>query len=269
MVAPLAILLLALFLWPMVQLAWIAFGAGHFTLQNFVDFTRSRASVNALLTTLRISAIVTALALVLGGIVAWELCMTKASWKRVLLWAAVLCPLWMGVVIKNYAFTIILQRHGIANDLVQALGLSDQPLDLLYNSRAVTIGMLYTMLPFAVFPLYSTFVGIDPSLPLAAESLGASRPMAIASVFLPLALPGFMAAGAIVFVVSVGFYVTPVLLGGPQAPFLANRIDTYIHTNFNVPAAATSSVVLLVAAIAIIALAWRIVGFERIRRAAA
>jgi putative spermidine/putrescine transport system permease protein len=269
MVAPLAILLVALFLWPMIQLTWIAFGAGHVTLQHFVEFAYSRASVNALLTTVRISAIVTALALVLGGIVAWELCMTSARWKRVLLWAAVLCPLWMGVVVKNYAFTIILQRHGIANDFIQAIGLSDHPLDLLYNSRAVTIGMLYTMLPFAVFPLYSTFVGIDPSLPLAAESLGASRPMAIASVFLPLALPGFMAAGAIVFVVSVGFYVTPVLLGGPQAPFLANRIDTYIHTNFNVPAAATASVVLLVAAVAIIALAWRIVGFERIRRAAA
>jgi putative spermidine/putrescine transport system permease protein len=253
----------------MIQLAWVALGAGDFTLKNFVGFARSGASVNALLTTVRISAIVTVFALSLGGIVAWELCMTSARWKRLLLWAAVLCPLWMGVVIKNYAFTIILQRHGIANDFLQRVGLTDHPLDLLYNSRAVTIGMLYTMLPFAVFPLYSTFVGIDPSLTLAAESLGASRPTAIVSVFLPLALPGFMAAGAIVFVVSVGFYVTPILLGGPQAPFLANRIDTYIHTNFNLPAAAAASVVLLVVAGAIIALAWRIVGFERIRRAAA
>lgn len=269
MLAPLAILLVALFAWPMVQLIWIALGDGNFTLKHVRYVFEGRASINALLTTIRISAIVTVLSLIFGGILAWELCMTNSNVRRVLLWSAVLSPLWMGVVIKNYAFTIILQREGLVNNLLLNLGLIDEPLGLLYNSRAVTIGMFYTMVPFAVFPLYATFVGIDRLLILAAESLGASKPTAIASVFLPLALPGFMAAGAIVFVVSLGFFITPVLLGGPQSPFMATRIDTYIHTNFNLPAAAAASAVLLVAAAAIIGLAWWIVGVERIRRAAA
>jgi putative spermidine/putrescine transport system permease protein len=269
LVAPLVLLLGAIFIVPIARIFWIALSEPRLGLHQFRAFFDDPAATRALVTTLRISAIVTVLGLAIGAIVAWELATTRSTIKRALLWSAVLFPLWTSLIVRNYAFTILLQRRGVLNETLQVLGIVDQPLGIMYTNTAVTIGMLYTMLPYAILPLYASFVAIDQNLIRAAESLGASRPRAIASVVVPLALPSVLASGAIVFVVSVGFYITPILLGGPQAQFVATLVDRQIFNLYDFPAGAATSAVLFIAAIAVIGMAWRVVGFERLRRAVA
>ena len=269
LLAPVALLLTLVFVLPFARLFWLSLSEPTFGLQNFQTFFETPAYVSAMVTTLRISALVTVLAVLLGTMIAWELRASGSRLWRALLWSAVLFPLWESVVVRNYAFTILLQREGLLNDALRSLGLVEQPLGLLYTEAGVTVGMLYTMLPFAILPLYASFASIDMDLLRAAEGLGASRLRAFFSVVVPLSVSSLLAAGAIVFVISLGFYITPILLGGAQTPFIATVIDQQIYAVFNLPLAAATSTVLFVVALVILAVAWRAVGFERIQRTVA
>ena len=269
LLAPFVALLGLFFVLPLVRIFWIALTEPTFGLQHLREFLASAASRRALANTMRVSAIVTVLALLVGALVAWELRWTRSRWRRLLLWSAVLFPLWTSVVVRMYAFTILLQREGIVNRLLQALHVTAGPVPLLYTDTAVTLGMLYAMFPYAILPLYASFVNIDAELIQAAESLGASRLGAFVTVVVPLAVPSMLASAAIVFVIAVGFYVTPVLLGGPSSAFLATRVDQQLFMLFDFPAAAATGSVLLVTAIVIVGLAWRAVGLERIQRSLA
>jgi putative spermidine/putrescine transport system permease protein len=269
LLAPVAALLAVVFVWPFLRIFWMSVSEPTLGLENFRTFFDTPAYVRAMVTTLRVSAIVTVLAVVLGTMIAWELRTSRSRTVRALLWSAVLFPLWESVVVRNYAFTILLQREGLLNDALLSLGVIDGPLGILYTETGVTIGMLYTMLPFAILPLYASFASIDLDLLRAAEGLGASRLRAFFSVVVPLSVSSLLAAAAIVFVVALGFYITPILLGGAQTPFIATVIDQQIYNIFNLPLAAASSTVLFLAALAILAIAWRAVGFERIQRTVA
>ncbi len=252
--------------WPLAQLVYdsLTRGAGP---ANYVAFFESRASTKALLTTLRDSAVVTILAVALGSVLAWTIRVQTSPLSRAVLWAITLMPFWMGVVVKNYAFTIILQRRGIVNEALQLLPFIDEPLGLLYTSAAVVLGILYSLLPYAVLSLYVTFATIDPDLVRAAESLGAARYRALATIVAPLATPGLLATAAIIFVFSIGFYVTPILLGGPQSAFVATLINRQIFSMFDYPGAAASGTLLLLAALVTLGLVWAVVGRERLVRA--
>jgi putative spermidine/putrescine transport system permease protein len=238
-------------------------------LSKYAEFFGSGAATKALTTTLRDSALVTVLAVFLGSALAWTIRVERSRFRSSILWMITLMPFWMGVVVKNYAFTIILQRRGIVNDALQLLPGIDEPLRLLYTSPAVVAGILYSLLPYAVLSLYVTFVTIDPDLVRAAEGLGAPRYRALATVVVPLALPGLLATAAIVFVFSIGFYVTPIILGGPQSAFVATLINRQIFSMYDYPAAAASGTLLLLAAILTLAFAWAVVGRERLERAIA
>lgn len=263
-----ALLLLGLFLVvPIVRIVWVAVAEPSFGFDRFADFFASPAARRSLLTTLRISAIVTLVATLLGLLIAWELRSSPSKWRRAALWSATLFPLWTSVVVRNYAFTILLQRRGVVNTALVNAGIVDEPLGILYTDTAVVLGMLYTMLPYAILPIYASLVNVDLALVGAAESLGASRPRAVAGIVLPLIAPSVFAAAAITFVVSVGFYITPILLGGPEAPLLATFIDQQLFSLYDFPAAAATASVLFLAAVVVVGLAWRVVGFEQLRRA--
>lgn len=238
-------------------------------INNYEAFFQSAALTKALITTLRISLLVTVLAVFFGSVLAWSIRTQQSTLVRGALWAITLMPFWMGVVVKNYAFTILLQRKGIVNQLLQLLPFVDEPARLLYTPTAVVVGILYSLLPYAVLSLYVTFVSVDLDLIRAAESLGAPRYRALMSVLLPLATPGLIATAAIVFVFSIGFYVTPILLGGAQSPFVATLISSQIFVLFDYPAAAASGTILLVTAFAVIGVAGRVAGRERLERALA
>jgi mannopine transport system permease protein len=267
LLTPALVLLLLFFVVPILRIFWVALTDPTLSLDRFGEFFASPAARRSLLTTLRVSAMVTVLATLIGLVVAWELRTTTSRWKRAALWLATLFPLWTSVVVRNYAFTILLQRKGILNTALTSTGIIEEPLDILYTDVAVVLGMLYTMLPYAILPIYASLVNLDTSIVSAAESLGASRPRAVRDVVLPLIAPSVFAAAAITFVVSVGFYITPILLGGPDSPFLATFIDQQLFSLYNFPAAAATASILFLTAAIVVGFAWRIVGFEQLRKA--
>ncbi|MDA2989092.1 MAG: ABC transporter permease [Actinomycetota bacterium] len=234
---------------------------------NYVDvFTRS-STRRAMIITLFSAGIVTILALAAGSVLAWHLCTVRSRLAKALIWIAVLAPFWMGTVVKNYVVILILGREGPANDTLAAVGLPR--VDMIYTTQAVISGMTYTMIPFAVFSLFGVLRGIDQTLPLAAQSMGASRLVALRTTVLPIAAPGVLASGGLVFAISVGFYITPVLLGGGQTPFMATVISSNIFGYYNYGFAAAASVVLLLVALLVLAFAFLAVGRERLLRAVA
>lgn len=268
LVLPFVILLAVFIVYPFIRLLQIAvFSDG--ALGNLVEFFSNQSNLVVLRTTYKISIIVTVIAVSFGGILAWVLKTTRSSTVRFILLASVLVPFWMGTMIKLYAWTVILQTNGLINNFLVTIGLisPDARLALLYNELAVIIGMVSQMLPFAVLPLMVAFSSIDLDLVRAAEGLGAARLRAIVSIVIPLAIPGILATTMLVFVLSSGFFLTPVILGGITSPFTASLIYQHVFTFFDLNAAAITALVLVVTASVVILLAFKVVGAERIRKA--
>jgi ABC-type spermidine/putrescine transport system permease subunit I len=266
LVLPLLAMLLGFVVYPLAKLTIDSLTTGE-GLGNYAAVLESPAGRRALITTLVSSVLVSAVAVGLGGLLAWHIKVSRSTLVRAVLWLAVLAPFWMGTVVKNYSIVILLSSEGPLDKGLELLGLA--PVSWLYTSTAVALGMVYTMVPYAAFSLYGVFLTIDRSLLDAARGLGASRARAISSVMLPLAMPGIVASGALVFAISLGFYVTPVLLGGAQAPFIASYIQDYIFTFYDYPIASAASVILLVVALLTLGLALVLVGRGRLQRAAA
>jgi putative spermidine/putrescine transport system permease protein len=266
LLSPAAALFAVLFLIPLGRVITISVTDPHLGLERYRLFFQNPGEVKALIRTLEVCGIVTAITVPAGAVIAWTLRSTRSRVLRILLWSGTIFPLWMSVVVFTYVFTILLQRHGIVNRTLQASGLTSEPVSLLYNNRAVVIAMVYVLLPLAILPLYASFTRIDDDLVLAAESLGASRIRALISIVFALALPGFLASGALVFVIGLGFYITPTVLGSATQPFLGSRIADQAGSEFDVPAAAAGSSILLLIAFVILAAVVLFVGPGRLRR---
>jgi ABC-type spermidine/putrescine transport system permease subunit I len=238
-------------------------GAGS---TRFIGVFQDEVSRRALVTTLTNGFTVTLVTIMVGSVIAWYLHVTERAWLRGLLWLTALIPFAMGVIVKNYAVLLLLVANGPVNRLLEWLGLIDEPLSLLYTSFAVVYGISYSLLPYAVLTLYAVFSGIDKTLLSSASILGASRMQIIWTVVLPLARGGILVAAALVFVLSIGFYVTPILLGGLQTPFIATVISQQIFMLFDYPGAAATSAVVLVIALAVVVLAIAIAGASTFRK---
>jgi putative spermidine/putrescine transport system permease protein len=196
--------------------------------------------------TVVISLMTTVVAVLLGTLLA------VAVWRagqvmRALLWACILLPFWTGVLIKNFAWASLLQDNGAINTMLLALGVTGQPLTLLHTRFAVIVGMVHYVLPYAVFPIFTSLRAIDPLLERAARSLGAVPRRVVWWVILPLIVPGLSNAALLVFIVSCGFFITPVILGAPSDMMIANLIDYYVHDLVDFNAAAALSLLILAA----------------------
>lgn len=197
-------------------------------LDNYLLLFTSRSVQNALLTTLRIAALTTLIALTLGYVVAYAMRAATSSQQRLMLFC-VLLPFWISVLVRSFAWIALLGSRGPVNAGLMAWGLIDEPLPLVRNETGVLIGMVHVMLPYAVLTLYANMRGIDVRLVAAARSLGASRFQAFRMVFLPLTRPGLIGAGTLVFILSLGFYVTPALLGGGKVLMIAEYVAVQIN----------------------------------------
>jgi ABC-type spermidine/putrescine transport system permease subunit I len=228
-------------------------------------FLHDGPELRALKTTFLSSAIVTVATLTLGSVVAWTLRSARSRFMKVLFWLAVMVPFSMGVVVMNLAWFTILGRFGLMNWVLGHLGLPTR--SLLFTTTAVTLGMVYTLFPFAVFPLYVTFRSIPDDLLDAAETLGGHWWDRMRTVVFPLALPGFFITAVLLFVLSIGFFVTPAVLGGPSSTFLAVLIQGDLQLRFDRPGAAATSVVLMVVALVLMTVMIKLVGKERFKRA--
>ena len=176
----------------------------------------------------------------------------------------VLVPFWTSVLVRTYAWLVLLQRKGIINETLLRLGIIQEPLQLAHNLTGSIIGMVHIMLPFLILPLYATMRGIDTDLVRAAVGLGASPRSAFWHVFFPMSLPGLSAGIVLVFILSLGFYVTPALLGGGRVQMLAQRIESTITVYSNWGAASALGVVLLLLAILMIWLMNRVFGLDKL-----
>jgi putative spermidine/putrescine transport system permease protein len=266
LVAPLVALLAGLVGYPLVGLVVDSLGS-EVDLRSYAAVLESSAGRRALIATVLAALLVAGLSVLIGGLLAWHARSTRSRWVRTVLWLALLVPFFMGTVTKNYALVLLLADNGPLNSLLSAVGVG--PVRLLYSSTGVVIGMVYSMAPFAAFSLYGVFLTIDETLVAAARSMGASRIRAALTVTLPLALPGVVASFALVFAISLGFYVTPVLLGGAQVPFMAGLIQDYIFMSFDYELASAASVLLLVVGLTVLVASLCLIGRDRLLRAIA
>jgi putative spermidine/putrescine transport system permease protein/mannopine transport system permease protein len=224
LIAPPALFLALFFVWPVLRVVMRSFIDPVPGLQNYGRIFSSSLYVHVFLNTAETAAIVTMVCLLAGYPVAYALSQARGGPLK-LMAALVVIPLWTSVVIRSYAWMIIFQRHGILNDALVASGWAAQPVQFIPGSFAVNVGMVHIMLPFMILPLAAGMRSIDASLMRAAGVLGASTFAAFRKIFFPLSLPSVYAGAALVFMMSLGFFITPALLGGPEHLMAAVLIE--------------------------------------------
>jgi len=242
---PALVLLVLLYLLPLAEIVRLSFGEAGASLDAYGTLARDEIARVILSRTVWIAVQVTAICLVAGFPVASLIARASPRIAPVLLLLVVI-PMWTSILVRSYAWMVLLGREGVVNGTLVSLGLAEAPLQLLYNRFAVIVGMVHVMLPFMILPILNTLRQIPPALPAAAESLGASPLRAFLTVVLPLSLPGVAAGCALVFILSLGFYVTPALLGGLRDTTFVLLIERYVTAIRDWPMAAAMSVLLLV-----------------------
>ena len=203
---------------------------------------------------IKIALISTLISLVASYVVATSLLFVRPAIRSAML-AAILVPFWTNVLIRCYAWIIILQKSGLANSLlVNSLHIFAQPLPLLFNLASVLIGLVHYLIPVTILVLYTSMQRIDLRLVQAAKGLGANPLRAFLSVFFPLSLPGVYAASMLVFVIALGFFVTPALLGGPQEMTVAMQVSTYFTDTVDWGLGSALATILLMSTLVFIAI---------------
>ncbi|WP_024303078.1 ABC transporter permease [Pseudogulbenkiania sp. MAI-1] len=259
---PATLLLCLFFLLPVLALLLRSVMEPTPGLQNYVELLGSETYVRVFFNTFMVAGVVTLITLLIGFPTAWLLAILPKRWSQ-LLFAVLLLSMWTNLLARTYGWMVLLQQTGLVNRMLMAIGVIDEPLTLVNNLVGVTIGMTYIMLPFLVMPLHATLRAIDPSTLRAAAVCGASRWQALRLVLLPLALPGIASGALMVFVMSLGYYVTPALLGGTSYMMLAELIAQLVQSLLNWGLAGAAAFVLLVVTLGLYAVQLRYLGGGR------
>jgi ABC-type spermidine/putrescine transport system permease subunit I len=261
LVLPLLAYLGIFYAYPVASMMFRSIHEPHWTLDNFRKVFETGAYLGVLWLTIKISFMVTLISLLLGYPVAYLLARLERS-RSNLLMILVLLPLWTSILVRTYAWMVLLGRQGLINQLLISIGLIDEPIKLLNTTFAVYVAMVHVLLPLMILPLYGVMRGIDENLLRAAQGLGARPRSVFRQVVLPLSLPGIAAGCLLVFILSLGFFITPALVGGPQDLMIAVLIQQQVDL-INWPFASALAVVLLAAALAIFAIFMRSLGIEQ------
>ncbi|WP_075293108.1 ABC transporter permease [Pararhizobium arenae] len=259
LVSPLMALLIVGFLYPVARLVQLSFTNGG---EPYARLVRSGLYVGVLTDTILISATVAILCLVLGYPVALAMARLRRP-VALLVAACVFIPLWTSVLIRSYAWVVLLQRNGLVNDLLITVGLIDMPLRLLYTHGAVILAMTHVLLPFAILPIQATLRSLPADLTRAASNLGATPVRAFLLVTLPLSLPGVFAGTLLCFVLALGFYITPALVGGPNSMMMATLIGQQTLVVLDWPFAAALSTLLLTVSLVLVAVFRRALAYNK------
>jgi putative spermidine/putrescine transport system permease protein len=262
---PAGLTLTVAFLLPVGWLLSRAFTFPQPGFQNFVLLWERPVYLRVMGNTLWISAIVTPITVLLAFPVAHLMAHGSPRLRRWLVFL-VLVPFWTSLLVRSFATAILLQRHGVLNSFLIGFGFTEEPLPLLYNMAGLLAGCVQVLLPFVIFPLYSSMARIDPAFMRAASTLGATPVRAFLRVYLPLTLPGLMTGATLVFISTLGYYIIPALLGGPRQQMIAQLIQDQIATFGNWGVAGALSLVLLAATAALLALLQFTVGLKEIAR---
>ncbi|WLS10449.1 ABC transporter permease (plasmid) [Shinella sumterensis] len=252
-----ALLLIAFFfIVPVLMLLMRSVLEPEVGLQNYEALLGSTTYLRVFLNTFMVASIVTLVSIVIGYPVAWLLAIMPERWSRIVL-AIIVLSMWTNLLARTYAWMVLLQRTGVINKTLMGLGLIDTPLALVNNLVGVTIGMTYIMLPFVILPLMGVIRTIDPAILRAAALCGAGKMQCFLRVLLPLSLPGIAAGALMVFVMSLGYFVTPALLGGTSNMMLAELVAQFVQSLVNWGMGGAAALVLLVVTLVLYAVQLR------------
>lgn len=263
--SPAVLLVVITMVLPVIWLFYLSFlsDEGTFSFEHYERLTASKAYARIFWTTFQVSFLTTLICLVIGYPLAYFLAQLPKR-AAALCMITVLLPFWTSLLVRTYAWLVLLQRKGLVNTWAIELGLWDEPIKIVHNLNGTLIGMVHIMLPFLVLPVYGSMKAIDTDYVKAAANLGASPIQAFWKVFFPLSLPGLFAGALIVFVLCLGFFVTPAVLGGGRVIMVSMSIADTIELFFNWGAASALGVVLLVMTLGTLFVASRLLNLDKI-----
>ncbi len=263
LVSPALIALLILFVYPIAGILVRSLFSPDFTFKHYLYFFQNPLYAKVMWITIQISFLSTLTSVLVGYPVAYVLRRARPGLRNFFLLVIVLSFM-ISLLVRNYSWIIVLQRNGVINLLLKSFGLIDQPLILLHNKFSTMVGMTHIFTPYIIFPIYSVMMGIDLNLEKAAQNLGATRWQTFWRVTFPLSLPGIGAGALLVFIMALGFFITPALLGGRKELMLSNLIEIQVVDLLNWPFASAMSVVLMVVTLIIFFIYNRYLGVERL-----
>jgi putative spermidine/putrescine transport system permease protein len=252
LVAPAGLLLLVCFGYPVLELLARSVLEPTVGLANYQRLIEQPLFVRVLGNTVAISCTVAGFCLLIGYPVAYTMARAGPRLRRLLIFV-ILVPFWTSILVRSFAWMVLLQKKGLINSMLLGLGLLQEPAQLAYNRIGVIIDMVQILLPFMIFPLYSVMARIDPIFSQAAATLGASPVRAFLRIYWPLSLPGVATGTVLVFVIALGYYITPALLGGIGDVMIAQLIQRQIGDFGNWGLAGALSAVLLAGTLLLLA----------------
>lgn len=263
--SPALLLVTILMIIPVFWLFYLSFlnDEGGFSLEHYERMLASKAYVRIFWTTFQVAFLTTLVCALIGYPLAYFLAQLPRKAAAICM-ITVLLPFWTSLLVRTYAWLVLLQRKGLVNNWAIDLGLWDTPIKIVYNLNGTLIGMVHIMLPFLVLPVYASMKAISGDFVKAASNLGATPMQAFWKIFFPLSLPGLFAGSLIVFVVSLGFYVTPAVLGGGRVIMVSMKITDIIEIYFNWGAASALGVILLIMTLGILWAASRLLKLDKI-----
>ena len=262
---PYLVLVTALIIIPIGWLFYMSFIGrdGTLSLENYTRMIDSKAYMRIFITTFKISILTTLICAMLGYPLTYFMSQLPKRWAGLCM-IGVLIPFWTSLLVRTYAWLVLLQKKGLINTLAIDWGLWSEPIKFVHNTSGTLIGMVHIMLPFLILPLYANMRTIDKDCLKAAANLGATPTRAFWTVFFPLSLPGLFAGLLIVFVLCLGFYVTPALLGGGKVIMAAMKISDNIELYYSWGAASALGVVLLGVTMIILFIASKLVSMDQL-----
>ncbi|WP_327348237.1 ABC transporter permease [Streptomyces europaeiscabiei] len=242
---PVVIYLLVLFIYPILTTLLLSLKNtdGSLTLHWYTD-ALTGINLSVLITTLRISAETALFSLVFGFVLANAISRLKPLWAALAM-LVVVVPHFISALVRTYGWIIMLGDKGLVNETLGAMSAPGAPYQLLYNELGVVIGTTSMMLPYTVLLLYGVMKGVDRRLLAAASSMGAGRVTIFRRIYLPLVAPGLASAGLLSFILSLGYYITPALMGGPNQTMIATLINQQVTKENQWNGAAAQGVILL------------------------
>lgn len=231
------------------------YGENGFTLQYVREVLTDPVYIKVLWITIKTAAIVTFTTLLIAYPLAYLAAVGSGKWKGSIL-GIVMVSFWISLLVRTFTWLVILRDHGVINEFLMWLGVIDEPIQLVYNFTGVVIGMTHILLPYMVLSLFSVMDGIDRNVIQAAHGLGAKPMRAFAQIFFPLSLPGVFSGSLIVFVLSLGYFVTPMLIGGPDNIMISELIQQNIQINLNWERASALSILLLTTTLLLLSFAY-------------
>ncbi len=262
---PAVLVVISIILVPVGWLFYLSFvgGDGQFSLEHYQKMVEYKSYKRVFFTTFKVSFFTTLICILIGYPLAYFLANLPQRVAGFFM-LAVLLPFWTSLLVRTYAWLVLLQKKGILNEFAMNIGLWETPIKLVHNMTGTLIGMAHIMLPFLVLPLLGSMRKIEPDLMHAAANVGASPAKAFWQVFFPLSLSGLVAGSLIVFVLCLGFYVTPAVLGGGRVVMVSTQITAILENQFNWGAASALGVVLLISTLLVLYIASKLFKLDNV-----